>query len=563
MILRGIMIRSIVKNPFRNVSKLLLLLALMSMLVFQSACSGTKMNKIAKDYLIQSGISKSRLTKCDYKGIEGIGSPIKNADLSDVSSFIGEFLLRYYVLNERGDTEPVAENDLIRLQAFIKDGEETFFTSDELLIVAAENGEAFPGLQSGIIGKPVGFSGTYIIPETDALKTTGSAGKVLSYTIADIQTCALKSDLLEASLKAQGIGSPAAFYDYLFDLHTGELWEVAKYTARQELISAALAKCRFQYSADEVEAYAERLLQSHQKAAGEVGMSFDEYWKWACENVVGLPLSEDPYLDAVEKAKREIGEIFLVGTMAERLKIDLSEEDPGVLDQAPDGISDEEKTELLFFVLEDRVIEALNPSLTESRLSGTAFWEKPGTESNEKETDDITAAVAHFGMGEGPIIKEDAARIKEYLNAHPYGALRKGISGLYTLNWDFYIALVDPEDSAVLAELEEIGLQSHYILTKGEHSYYRMVELEKMLRNSIKVLQAACLYGTADEKMIRLNQYQPAVSSYDPLTGELCVSITGKFSWNEEEFEKERREITELFEEVIGKHSGVTLMFSV
>ncbi len=547
------------KRAFNSaVWKALSCLLLIAAILCLVACNRIEMNPLANDYLEKIGVFESKILKCDYLGVKGIVPELESVNILDVFQFEADYFSKYYVLEEKESDDLISENDLVQIKAVITEKDKTVLSIEDFILVAAKNGETFPGLQSGIIGKQIGFSGTYLIPETELIGCIGLEGKTLSYTISGIRSCSLESEIMKNSLKVQEINSPAEFYDYLFDLHTRELCQNNKFVARQKYIDAALKQCKFDFSADEVETYATDILKSYQKAASELGMPFEDYWKWARENAIAQEMNEDPYLQVVEEAKQRIGTILWVGAMSQNMGISITDEavEKALVD-LPEEAGESEKATARYYVLEDALIEKCAPVLADSRLN-SASYRSPSGDSDSSA--DITATVLFSGRTKD-VVRNDVALIASYLESHPSGALHRSIAGIYLKEkLDLVILLVEPENPAVLEELNLVGLQSEYMIEKGNYGFYRMISLENMIRNSIEMLKTACQNGSADEKMEMLNRMGPIISPYNPEVGKLLVLFDGETSTGKDD---SRAQAIELFEEIIGKFEEIEFIFGM
>ncbi len=528
-----------------------IVILLLCLCVLLSACySQVKaIHSIASEYLSDLEVSGCSISACDFSATLKIQPQIQPVELSNIISFIiDDFFSLYYHLEEKLAIDPITENDLVQITILIKNQEETLYQNDNFFICAAESGGILPEMQQELIGQSAGESGICIIPETEEWLPTGYAGKQVSYIIRKALVCTVRSEIYTLSLNSQGISSPSELYAHLFRQHMEDLSQEKRFQAREAFISAALENCRFEYNSEEVEGYAEKLIQAYDEEAEQMGMTLSEYWEFVREYSPLPDIKEDPFLNAIAEAKREIGTILWVGAMASYLHLDLTEDE--LLAVSTDAeYSQEQQSLLRYQFLEDKVIGYINPGLYNSLLTSWSFPEK------ESETRQIPIQTRR----ERSDVLKDIEILQEYLQDHPRGLLAQAFCGTYTdAVRRLVVLLTDPEDSALVNELEGIGLQSDYQIKEGVYPYERMIALWEKIQQDLDALKVVCQKGLGDEKAELLFRYNPILMNYSPEIGKIQISFFPRAIPKDQQ-----DDVIALFEEVIGTYEEVMYIFGV
>lgn len=318
------------------------------------------------DYLSLLKASECKINDLNKKKIKEIQIQLPLIDLLSISEKIGkrEFLQQDEVLCSQKENDIIEENDLVDLTLYyVNDSQRTCF--NHFFVVASEHGESLPELQEKLVGKKKGDKDNvgdlsvddhrYLSPEK------------MSYTVERIYKCNLRKKENDTFANQDLYATVIQYYDYLFQKRILDAAYNCKFQLKQDYLSACLEACQFSYSEEQIEAIAKKYLKDYQEAAQTLGMTLKDYWHYKQDNAIGAPVHDDPYINAVMDAEREVGTVLFVGAIAKEKGLTVSDEEVQKTFNEThwigfgDTISYNNKVTLRYQILTEKVIAELLP----------------------------------------------------------------------------------------------------------------------------------------------------------------------------------------------------------
>ena len=338
-----------------------------------ASAQGEALHSIAAEHLASLNCVKSYVESYDAEKISKVRAVVPEGSLKQLVRYIVPFFHNYYSMKI---VDRVAkEQDMVRLNLSIcdRDGKVLFEEKEEnsIYVVAEAGAEKVLGLQSDLIGKKIGDSGEYNVPENAGVYFTKYAGHVIKYEVMWVYDLTIVSDDIQKMLESNGILTPADLYRHLFTLRVREEEALNRYYARLEYLDHCMELCSFSLDEGDKENMYQDALKAFQNNA--MGLALRDYWKMIRDNTVYYRLPEDPYEGIRFVSNTELRRILFVGVLAQAKGLNVSDEEMEKIWHIEKQTSDSASwLKLKFELLEDKLLTACDPVLENSRYDALA-----------------------------------------------------------------------------------------------------------------------------------------------------------------------------------------------
>ena len=160
---------------------------------------------------------------------------------------------------------------------------------------------------------------------------------------------------------------------------------------------------------------------------------------------------------------------------------------------------------------------------------------------------------------------EIVGKLDPYLGSHKDGKLYEHYSGIWFPSSleEVTIRLDDIHNAEVLAELEAVGIQSHYRLEEWPASRTVVMEAAYQLRTALAELKEK--ENKNKEEKLLLTKYKPEIMTYAPPVGTINITLHCDTIWYEHVSEaamyKDRETAISLFKKYIGDYEFLSFIF--
>ena len=278
---------------------------------------------VVRDYLASLSCTDSHVTVFRAAELKEIKAALPEGKFSVLTQGTQQTLRANYRLEKK--TGPVQNGDLVILEAGLKDL--SVEENGDSYLIAADGNSVFGEIQSQLIGKELGDTGSFILPAeiTDWLLAAYD-GKEIVYRIKDLYAVTDVSETTKEMMSQNGFRNAAELFRYLIDKNLSTEKTESKSRAGLGFLEAAIRCCDYSVSEEDRAAISRNMKESYAAEAASLQMSLEHYWKLIRPNILYFELDEDMEKAVDYLTDYTIKTALFVGAAAEQKQVTLNDE---------------------------------------------------------------------------------------------------------------------------------------------------------------------------------------------------------------------------------------------